>query len=150
MKQKSGSEPDIQSELSYQSSEVASASESEQMSALGTNIIMTMTFCQLAHLQFISRVNWAAFGFSAAGNTTDDQSSGLSSSTNRDSDSSKCRHSYSFMTMPRTLALCYLALIWVREAITLADLLRFGWQTLLISTLIAFCDPFTSMYHLVK
>ncbi|KAK2884166.1 hypothetical protein QQF64_015981 [Cirrhinus molitorella] len=29
-----------------------------------------------------------------------------------------------FMTMPRTLALCYLALLWVREAITLADLLR--------------------------
>ncbi|XP_056620480.1 TATA box-binding protein-associated factor RNA polymerase I subunit B-like [Triplophysa dalaica] len=28
------------------------------------------------------------------------------------------------MTMPRTLALCYLALLWVREAITLADLLR--------------------------
>ncbi|XP_073672500.1 TATA box-binding protein-associated factor RNA polymerase I subunit B [Garra rufa] len=30
----------------------------------------------------------------------------------------------SFMTMPRTLALCYLALLWVREAITLCDLLR--------------------------
>ncbi|KAL0164681.1 hypothetical protein M9458_040434, partial [Cirrhinus mrigala] len=30
-----------------------------------------------------------------------------------------------FMSMPRTLALCYLALLWVREAITLADLLRF-------------------------
>ncbi|XP_053469894.1 TATA box-binding protein-associated factor RNA polymerase I subunit B isoform X1 [Ictalurus furcatus] len=28
------------------------------------------------------------------------------------------------MTMPRTLAFCYLALLWVREAITLADLLR--------------------------
>ncbi|RXN16745.1 TATA box-binding -associated factor RNA polymerase I subunit B [Labeo rohita] len=29
-----------------------------------------------------------------------------------------------FMSMPRTLALCYLALLWIREAITLADLLR--------------------------
>ncbi|XP_016348796.1 TATA box-binding protein-associated factor RNA polymerase I subunit B [Sinocyclocheilus anshuiensis] len=31
---------------------------------------------------------------------------------------------HNLMTMPRTLALCYLALLWVREAITLADLLR--------------------------
>ncbi|XP_064195887.1 TATA box-binding protein-associated factor RNA polymerase I subunit B isoform X1 [Anguilla rostrata] len=29
------------------------------------------------------------------------------------------------MTMPMTLALCHLALLWVREALTLADLLRF-------------------------
>lgn len=28
------------------------------------------------------------------------------------------------MSMPRTLAFCHLALLWVREAITLADLLR--------------------------
>ncbi|XP_026854716.2 TATA box-binding protein-associated factor RNA polymerase I subunit B isoform X2 [Electrophorus electricus] len=34
---------------------------------------------------------------------------------------SKSRH---LMTMPRTLALCHLALLWMREAITLADLLR--------------------------
>ncbi|XP_057208832.1 TATA box-binding protein-associated factor RNA polymerase I subunit B-like isoform X1 [Triplophysa rosa] len=34
------------------------------------------------------------------------------------------RKTYNVMTMPRTLALCYLALLWVREAITLADLLR--------------------------
>ncbi|KAI4872400.1 hypothetical protein NFI96_029871 [Prochilodus magdalenae] len=33
----------------------------------------------------------------------------------------KTRH---LMSMPRTLALCYLALLWLREAITLADLLR--------------------------
>lgn len=32
---------------------------------------------------------------------------------------------HNLMTMPRTLALCYLALLWVREAVTLADLLRF-------------------------
>ncbi|XP_026146764.1 TATA box-binding protein-associated factor RNA polymerase I subunit B [Carassius auratus] len=31
---------------------------------------------------------------------------------------------HNLMTMPRTLALCYLALLWVREAVTLADLLR--------------------------
>ncbi|KAI7799566.1 TATA box-binding protein-associated factor RNA polymerase I subunit B-like isoform X2 [Triplophysa rosa] len=36
----------------------------------------------------------------------------------------KGRKSRNVMTMPRTLALCYLALLWVREAITLADLLR--------------------------
>lgn len=30
----------------------------------------------------------------------------------------------SLMNMPRTLAFCHLALLWVREAITLADLLR--------------------------
>ncbi|XP_067273641.1 TATA box-binding protein-associated factor RNA polymerase I subunit B isoform X2 [Pseudorasbora parva] len=34
------------------------------------------------------------------------------------------QHSYTLMNMPRTLALCYLSLLWVREAITLADLLR--------------------------
>ncbi|KAK7132987.1 hypothetical protein R3I94_015019 [Phoxinus phoxinus] len=34
------------------------------------------------------------------------------------------QHTYTLMNMPRTLALCYLALLWVREAITLADLLR--------------------------
>ncbi|XP_012679326.2 TATA box-binding protein-associated factor RNA polymerase I subunit B [Clupea harengus] len=32
------------------------------------------------------------------------------------------------MTMPKTLALCYLALLWVREGITLADLLRFVFE----------------------
>ncbi|KAA0708562.1 RNA polymerase I subunit B [Triplophysa tibetana] len=36
----------------------------------------------------------------------------------------KGKKSCNLMTMPRTLALCYLALLWVREAITLADLLR--------------------------
>ncbi|XP_065111948.2 TATA box-binding protein-associated factor RNA polymerase I subunit B isoform X3 [Paramisgurnus dabryanus] len=38
--------------------------------------------------------------------------------------SAKERKSYNLMNMPRTLAICYLALLWVREAITLADLLR--------------------------
>ena len=34
------------------------------------------------------------------------------------------RKSQRMMSMPKTLALCYLALLWAREAITLADLLR--------------------------
>ncbi|KAL7888327.1 hypothetical protein AOLI_G00033010 [Acnodon oligacanthus] len=36
----------------------------------------------------------------------------------------KQRRSRLLMSMPRTLALCHLALLWLREAITLADLLR--------------------------
>ncbi|XP_066533473.1 TATA box-binding protein-associated factor RNA polymerase I subunit B [Hoplias malabaricus] len=36
----------------------------------------------------------------------------------------KERKSHCLMNMPRTLALCHLALLWLREAITLADLLR--------------------------
>ncbi|XP_072553244.1 TATA box-binding protein-associated factor RNA polymerase I subunit B isoform X2 [Salminus brasiliensis] len=36
----------------------------------------------------------------------------------------KNRKSLHLMNMPRTLALCHLALLWLREAITLADLLR--------------------------
>ncbi|XP_076127819.1 TATA box-binding protein-associated factor RNA polymerase I subunit B isoform X2 [Alosa pseudoharengus] len=35
------------------------------------------------------------------------------------------QRSHHLMSMPRTLALCHLALLWVREAVTLADLLRF-------------------------
>ncbi|XP_062406943.1 TATA box-binding protein-associated factor RNA polymerase I subunit B [Sardina pilchardus] len=38
------------------------------------------------------------------------------------------RKSHHLMSMPRTLALCHLALLWVREAVTLADLLRFVFQ----------------------
>lgn len=34
------------------------------------------------------------------------------------------KESKNLMSMPRTLAFCHLALLWVREAITLADLLR--------------------------
>ncbi|KAL2081997.1 hypothetical protein ACEWY4_021815 [Coilia grayii] len=40
-------------------------------------------------------------------------------------DRNRKRH---LMSMPRTLALCYLALLWAREAITLADLLRFVFE----------------------
>lgn len=36
------------------------------------------------------------------------------------------RRSQGLMSMPKTLALCHLALLWAREAITLADLLRSG------------------------
>lgn len=36
------------------------------------------------------------------------------------------RRSQGLMSMPKTLALCHLALLWAREAITLADLLRLG------------------------
>ncbi|KAJ8270977.1 hypothetical protein GJAV_G00121390 [Gymnothorax javanicus] len=39
--------------------------------------------------------------------------------------SSRTRKSLTLMTMPMTLAFCHLALLWVREALTLADLLRF-------------------------
>ena len=38
--------------------------------------------------------------------------------------SARSRKSLSLMTMPMTLAFCHLALLWVREALTLADLLR--------------------------
>ncbi|KAG1964076.1 TATA box-binding protein-associated factor RNA polymerase I subunit B [Pimephales promelas] len=52
---------------------------------------------------------------SVSGDTTDVQSSLCSEAY---------LHTSTLMNMPRTLALCYLALLWVREAITLADLLR--------------------------
>ncbi|KAI1897367.1 hypothetical protein AGOR_G00082580 [Albula goreensis] len=39
--------------------------------------------------------------------------------------SAKNRKSLTLMSMPMTLALCHLALLWLREAVTLADLLRF-------------------------
>ncbi|KAJ8356133.1 hypothetical protein SKAU_G00189270 [Synaphobranchus kaupii] len=39
--------------------------------------------------------------------------------------SAHTRKTLTLMTMPMTLAFCHLALLWVREAVTLADLLRF-------------------------
>ncbi|XP_051731282.1 TATA box-binding protein-associated factor RNA polymerase I subunit B isoform X2 [Ctenopharyngodon idella] len=50
--------------------------------------------------------------------------SGYTSEEQSSLDSALYQHSYPLMTMPRTLALCHLALLWVREAITLTDLLR--------------------------
>ncbi|KAK9956551.1 hypothetical protein ABG768_014277 [Culter alburnus] len=50
--------------------------------------------------------------------------SGYTSEGQSSLESALYRHSFPLMTMPRTLALCHLALLWVREAITLTDLLR--------------------------
>ncbi|XP_056096082.1 TATA box-binding protein-associated factor RNA polymerase I subunit B [Rhinichthys klamathensis goyatoka] len=63
-----------------------------------------------------SAVSSSETELSASGDTTDVQSSSLCSEA--------YQHTCTLMNMPRTLALCYLALLWVREAITLGDLLR--------------------------
>ncbi|XP_028809092.1 TATA box-binding protein-associated factor RNA polymerase I subunit B-like isoform X2 [Denticeps clupeoides] len=58
--------------------------------------------------------------------TASGSSGSVVSSGSMDGSSYSKRKSGDFMTMPRTLALCYLALLWVREGITLSDLLRFA------------------------
>ncbi|XP_046877452.1 TATA box-binding protein-associated factor RNA polymerase I subunit B isoform X4 [Hypomesus transpacificus] len=65
---------------------------------------------------------------SGAGSATENSNDGLSV-TSGSADASfyltpRQRKSQRMMSMPKTLALCYLALLWAREAITLADLLR--------------------------
>ena len=62
-------------------------------------------------------------------NLSENSSDGLSSVTSGSLDASfyvspHQRKINKMMSMPKTLALCYLALLWAREAITLADLLR--------------------------
>ncbi|XP_051501217.1 TATA box-binding protein-associated factor RNA polymerase I subunit B isoform X2 [Myxocyprinus asiaticus] len=74
---------------------------------------------------FQSRATSEAEGISASGSITDRQALVCSGSLDALSYVNKREsRSLKLMTMPRTLALCYLALLWVREAITLADLLR--------------------------
>lgn len=62
---------------------------------------------------------------SASGLSVDGRSA-VSSGSLEDSTSQRGRRRKvsNLMSMPRTLAMCYLALLWVREAITLTDLLR--------------------------
>ncbi|XP_052379320.1 TATA box-binding protein-associated factor RNA polymerase I subunit B isoform X2 [Oncorhynchus keta] len=70
--------------------------------------------------------DWASGGGSVSGHTSDGASSVCSGSIDAVSYlTTRQRRSQGLMSMPKTLALCHLALLWAREAITLADLLRF-------------------------
>ncbi|XP_014060329.2 TATA box-binding protein-associated factor RNA polymerase I subunit B isoform X1 [Salmo salar] len=70
--------------------------------------------------------DWASGGGSVSDYTSDGASSVCSGSIDAVSYlTPRQRRSQGLMSMPKTLALCHLALLWAREAITLADLLRF-------------------------
>uniref|UniRef100_A0A8B9HCE1 TATA box-binding protein-associated factor RNA polymerase I subunit B n=1 Tax=Astyanax mexicanus TaxID=7994 RepID=A0A8B9HCE1_ASTMX len=74
---------------------------------------------------FLSEASDQTEPMSASGHSTDGRSSVCSGSLDAACYlSAKERKSRQLMNMPRTLALCHLALLWLREAITLADLLR--------------------------
>lgn len=77
-------------------------------------------------IHILYSIDWAEFSFSPAGYSSEAQSSVCSGSLDAAVyQNIKGTKMHNLMTMPRTLALCYLALLWVREAVTLADLLRF-------------------------
>ncbi|KAJ8383271.1 hypothetical protein AAFF_G00222840 [Aldrovandia affinis] len=71
-----------------------------------------------------SRPSSASASASASGWSSDGCSSVCSGSLDAGAYSSS-RETMTLMTMPRTLALCHLGLLWAREALTLSDLLRF-------------------------
>lgn len=74
---------------------------------------------------FLSEASDQTEPMSASGHSTDGRSSVCSGSLDAACYfSANERKSRQLMNMPRTLALCHLALLWLREAITLADLLR--------------------------
>ncbi|TRY55951.1 hypothetical protein DNTS_011338 [Danionella cerebrum] len=71
---------------------------------------------QISHSEFASETEMSSSGFSYI--ECSESSATSAPQTMRE------KKMAGLMTMPRTLALCYLALLWVREAITLSDLLR--------------------------
>ncbi len=87
------------------------------------------------HIYILYTIDWAELSFSAAGYSSEAQSSLCSGSLDAVVyQNMRGTKMHNLMTMPRTLALCYLALLWVREAITLADLLRFGRTNIQLKT----------------